>query len=136
MRSATSVAAFAVTSTFSVGAQRFERPSQCIRPQPHVGTRRNAYTAMHLPLLPPHPLPSPFPLASPSAKAQLCKTDALQQPTTDLQRFQDGIPAWQVATKGDIGPFTNVDVEFTALLAAIIGGSLVAGLIVFVIVRF
>lgn len=41
-----------------------------------------------------------------------------------------------LATKADIGPFTNVDVEAAGLVAAIAGGSLIAALIAVFIVRF
>lgn len=41
-----------------------------------------------------------------------------------------------LATKADIGPFTNVDVESTGLFAAIGGGSLLAALVMLVIIRF
>jgi hypothetical protein len=41
-----------------------------------------------------------------------------------------------LATRGDIGPFTNVDIETVALIGAIAGGALVAGLVIFVLVRF
>ncbi len=41
-----------------------------------------------------------------------------------------------IATKGDIGPFANIDLESTGLAAAISGGAIVAGFIVFVLVRF
>lgn len=43
---------------------------------------------------------------------------------------------FSIATKGDIGPLTNVDLETATLIAAIGGGSLVAGIIIIFIVRF
>jgi hypothetical protein len=48
----------------------------------------------------------------------------------------DALGALHVATKGDIGPLTNVDIESTGLVAAIGGGSLLAALIIFVLIRF
>lgn len=44
--------------------------------------------------------------------------------------------ALHLATKGDIGPFTGVEVESTGLFLALAGGSLIAAVIVFVLIRF
>lgn len=41
-----------------------------------------------------------------------------------------------LATRGDIGPFTNVDLETTGLVASISGGALIASLVILIIVRF
>lgn len=41
-----------------------------------------------------------------------------------------------VATRGDIGPFTNVDLETATLFGAIGGGFLVAVIIIIFIIRF
>lgn len=41
-----------------------------------------------------------------------------------------------MATRGDLGPFTNVDLETAALFGAFGGGFLVAAIIITFIVRF
>lgn len=41
-----------------------------------------------------------------------------------------------LASTADIGPFTNINVESTGLLVAILGGAIVASLLAIVIVRF
>jgi hypothetical protein len=50
--------------------------------------------------------------------------------------FADALSSLHLATKGDIGPLTNVDIEATGLALAVTGGTLLASFIVFVLVRF